>query len=150
MEPLRHFYEGERKVLLMFETRLQGRHSSWQAPAAVACFILAIVASIAGSVLTTAWILNAQQHPALYAVGVILLVLALPMLILGGHCLDLRDRELEGSNTAYLFSWSEFRYGEREIAHVRSGLVILLPVRHIVSAIQPTRERGKMGLRWRR
>lgn len=77
----------------MSKIRLERRHSAWQIPAAVACFVLALVAGVAGSFLTTGWILNAQQHPALYSVGLTLLILALPTLILGGHFLDLRDRE---------------------------------------------------------
>lgn len=92
MEPLRLFYEDERKVLLMFNIRLQSKHPSWLVPSAVACFALSAIAGVGGSLLTTDWILNAQQHPALYAVGLILLLLFLPLLILGGHCLDLQDK----------------------------------------------------------
>ena len=92
MEPLRLFYEDERKVLLMFKIRLQSKHSAWHVPSAVACFALSVIAGVGGSLLTTGWILNAQQHPALYAIGLILLLLFLPLLILGGHCLDLQDK----------------------------------------------------------
>jgi hypothetical protein len=50
---------------------------------------------MAGAVLTTSWILNAQAHPTLYTVGLTLLILALPILIMGGHFLDLMDRKRE-------------------------------------------------------
>ncbi len=100
MEPLRLFYEQERKVLSMFKISLERGHSSWLISAAVTCFVLALVAGVAGSFLTTGWILNAQQHPALYSVGLTLLILALPILILGGHFLDLRDRKPKRSDTA--------------------------------------------------
>ena len=70
-------------------------HSSWEAPAAFACFVTAVVVGIAGAVLTTSWILNAQAHSTLYTVGLALLILALPIVILGGHFLDLMDRKRE-------------------------------------------------------
>ncbi|HKY30022.1 MAG TPA: hypothetical protein VJM12_18920 [Pyrinomonadaceae bacterium] len=46
-----------------------------------------------GTLLTTDWLLNAQLHPWLHAVGLTLLILAIPILLLGGHCLDLMDRQ---------------------------------------------------------
>lgn len=60
--------------------------------AAFACFAGAVIAAAIGTLLTTAWILNAQQHPLLHGFGLVLLIAALPILLAGGHCLDLRDR----------------------------------------------------------
>jgi hypothetical protein len=98
MEPLRPFYAEERKVLLMFRIRPLHTQLVWQAPAAVAFFALAISAVIAGSLLTTNRILNAHEHPALYALGLISLILALPIAMLGAHCLDLMDQQQKRSN----------------------------------------------------
>jgi hypothetical protein len=92
MEPLHHFYAEARKVLLMFRIKPQRTQLAWQAPAAVAFFALAISAVIAGSLLTTNGILN--EHPALYVVGLISLILALPIAMLGAHCLDLMDHSI--------------------------------------------------------
>ena len=92
MEPLRPFYAEERTVLLMFRIKSQRTHLAWQALAAVALFVLAVIAVIAGSLLTTNRILNAHEHPTLYAVGLISLLLALPIALLGAHCLDIMDR----------------------------------------------------------
>ena len=92
MEPLRPFYAEERKLLLMFRINLQPVRPAWHASAAVACFVLAAIAGIGGSLLTTSAILNAHSHPMLYAVGLTSLILALPTAILGAHCLDLIDR----------------------------------------------------------
>ena len=92
MEPLRPFYAEERKVLLMFRINLQPARPAWHASAAVACFVLAAIAGVGGILLTTNAILNAHDHPTLYAVGLTSLILALPMAILGAHCLDLMDR----------------------------------------------------------
>ena len=60
---------------------------------AFSCFAGAFVAGVVGSLLTTTWILNGQVHPWFRGLGLILLVVALPVLILGGHYLDLGDRE---------------------------------------------------------
>ena len=100
MEPLRPFYADERKVLLVFRKDLKRTQPAWHAPAAVACFVLAVFAGLAGSLLTTNSILNAQAHPTLYAVGLTLLILALPIAILGAHCLDLKDRQQKRSRAA--------------------------------------------------
>ena len=77
----------------MFKLKLH-RTSAWHARAAVACFVLAVIAAVIGSLLTTNAILNAHAHPTLHAVGVTLLLLALPIAILGAHCLDMMDRRL--------------------------------------------------------
>lgn len=81
----------------MFHIGFQRTQPGWHAPAAVACFVLAGIAALSGSLLTTNAILNAHEHPTLYAVGLISLILAFPMVILGAHCLDLRDRSQKGS-----------------------------------------------------
>jgi hypothetical protein len=93
MEPLRAFYADERKVLLMFRKELKRTQPGCHAPAAVACFLVAVIAGLAGSLFTTNWILSAQEHSTLHAVGLTLLILALPIAILGAHCLDLMDRQ---------------------------------------------------------
>jgi hypothetical protein len=97
MEPLRPFYGEERKVLLMFGIKPQRTQLAWQAPAAAMCFVLAAIACLSGILLTTNAILNAHEHPALHAVGLISLILALPIAFLGAHCLDLMDRRQKRS-----------------------------------------------------
>ena len=99
MEPLRAFYTEERKVLMMFNINRQRARPAWHAPAAVACFVLAAIAALGGSLVTTNAILNAHDHPTLYAVGLTSLILALPIAILGAHCLDLMDRRQNKSDS---------------------------------------------------
>ena len=77
----------------MFKIKLENEPSLWYSGAALACFVVAVVAGAVGSVLTSASLLNAQQHPTVYAIGLISLIISLPILILGGHCLDLNDRK---------------------------------------------------------
>ena len=60
---------------------------------AFSCFAAAFVAGVVGSLLTTTWILNGQLHPWLRGLGLVLLVATMPSIILGGHCLDLGERE---------------------------------------------------------
>jgi len=64
----------------------------WQV-SALAFIVFAVVAAAAGSLLTTAWMINEQLHPWLHGLGLILLILAIPVFLVGGHCLDLRDRK---------------------------------------------------------
>ena len=100
MEPLRPFYEDERKVLLMLGKEVKRTPPAWHAPVAFACFLLAVIAGLVGSLFTTNWILSAQEHSTLHAVGLTLLLLALPIAILGAHCLDLKDRQQKPSRAA--------------------------------------------------
>ena len=100
MEPLRPFYAAERKVLLMFRIKPQRAQLAWLGPAAAVCFVLAVIVGVCGSLLTTNAVLNAHEHPALYAVGLISLILALPIAILGAHCLDLIERRQKKSDAA--------------------------------------------------
>lgn len=100
MEPLRLFYAEARKVPLMFRIRLQRTQLAWHTAAAVGCFVLAVIAGLSGTLLTTNTILNSRDHPTLYAVGLTLLILALPMAVLGAHFLDLMDRRQKRSDAA--------------------------------------------------
>ena len=59
---------------------------------AFCCFGSAFIAGVSGSLLTTTWILNEQLHPWLRGLGLILLIVAIPIFLLGGHCLDVGDR----------------------------------------------------------
>ena len=74
------------------------RNYTWEPIAALACFIGAGLSLVIGFVLTTAWVVNAQRHPFLHGVGLTLLIVGLPILILGGHCLDLNDRKAKKAN----------------------------------------------------
>ena len=67
---------------------------AWEPWAAIACFVVAAVSLAAGFVLTTSWLLNAQLHPLLHGLGLVLLIIGIPMIILGGHCMDLQDKKL--------------------------------------------------------
>ena len=60
---------------------------------ACSCFAAAFVAGVVGSLLTTTWIVNGQLHPWLRDLGLVLLVVTMPSIIMGGHCLDLGERE---------------------------------------------------------
>jgi hypothetical protein len=79
----------------MIVVKIQRNATPWQAVAAFACFVGAVLALAVGSLLTTAWVLNAELHPLLRGLGLTLLIVAIPILILGGHCLDLVDKQEE-------------------------------------------------------
>jgi hypothetical protein len=64
----------------------------WELLGAVTCFIAAVVFLAIGFVLTTRLLLNEQVHPLLHGIGLILLMLGIPMMLLGGHCMDLREK----------------------------------------------------------
>ena len=70
---------------------------SWEPMAAFACFAGSVVSLALGFALTTEWVLNAERHPVLHAVGLTFLIIGIPILILGGHCLDLMERKVKKS-----------------------------------------------------
>jgi hypothetical protein len=79
----------------MIVIRFQRNRSPWQAIAGFACILGAILSILFGSLLTTGWVLNAAIHPVLHALGLTLLIVAIPILILGGHCFDLLEKTKE-------------------------------------------------------
>ncbi|HEY8227725.1 MAG TPA: outer membrane beta-barrel protein, partial [Pyrinomonadaceae bacterium] len=75
-----------------------GRSELFWDVTAFSCFVGAFAAGVTGSVLTTTWILNGQLHPWLRGLGLILLILAIPIFVFGGHCLDIGDRKAPEGN----------------------------------------------------
>lgn len=79
--------------------RISTKSVAWRAAAAVGCFFSSALSLGIGFILTTGWILNADRHPMLHRVGITLLMIGIPILILGGHCLDLMERkEISGEH----------------------------------------------------
>ena len=70
---------------------------TWEPVAAATCFVGAVLALATGFVFTTGWLLNAEIHPLLHGIGIVLLIVGLPILILGGHFMDLRERNAHRS-----------------------------------------------------
>lgn len=66
----------------------------WEPVAAVFCFAGSVMSIALGFVFTTGWLLNANLHPLLHGIGLILLIVGIPILILGGHFMDLRERRV--------------------------------------------------------
>jgi hypothetical protein len=72
--------------------------ASWEPAAAFACFAGSIVSLALGFAFTTNSLISAVSHPFLHAVGITLLIIGIPILILGGHCLDLMDKKNKKSD----------------------------------------------------
>ena len=72
---------------------IQREPIGWEWLAAVACFVFAVLAIAIGFVFTTDWLLNAHLHPALHAIGIVLLIIGIPLIILGGHFMDLGEKK---------------------------------------------------------
>ena len=68
---------------------------AWELAAAIMCFMSATLSLVIGFVLTTRWLLNAQVHPLLHSLGLGLLIVGIPIMILGGHFMDLRERKIK-------------------------------------------------------
>lgn len=102
---------------------IHGEPPAWEPIAAVTCFVTGVLSLAIGCVLTTRWLLNEQLHPLLHGAGLILLVLGIPIVILGGHFMDLREKKLTKS-------------GNKPV-HVVIGLLALLFVLFIHSATSP-------------
>ena len=75
--------------------RIEGERITWEQVVAVVCFGGAVLSLATGFVFTTGWLLNSELHPLLHGVGIVLLIVGIPILILGGHFMDLRERKVE-------------------------------------------------------
>jgi hypothetical protein len=77
----------------MCEERIEPEPGFWEWLAAVACFFIGVLALAVGFVLTTDRLLNAHLHPSLHALGIVLLIIGIPVIILGGHFMDLGEKK---------------------------------------------------------
>ena len=66
---------------------------AWEPWAACGCFIAAVISLVIGVVLTTRWLLDEQVHPLLHGIGLVLLIIGIPLIILGGHFMDLSEKK---------------------------------------------------------
>lgn len=76
----------------MSEERLRRNVVAWDVVAAAFCFAVAVLSLAIGFVLTTRWLLNEQLHPLLHGIGLVLLIVGIPIMILGGHFMDMGER----------------------------------------------------------
>jgi len=104
--------------------------ASWEPGAAFACFAGSILSLALGFAFTTNWILNEVRHPLLHAVGITLLIIGIPILILGGHCLDLMEKKNKRSSKEL---HSQGNGGPKRL-HVVVGLVCLLSILYVSPA----------------
>ena len=79
--------------------RIDGKRVAWEPVAAAVCFVGAVLSIVIGFVFTTGWLLKAELHPLLHDVGLVLLIVGIPVLILGGHFMDLRERKGNHGNS---------------------------------------------------
>ena len=78
----------------MSEERIERGSVAWQPVAAAVCFVVAVLSLVIGFVLTTSRLLDFQLHPLLHDLGLVLLIIGIPILILGAHFMDLRERKV--------------------------------------------------------
>ena len=81
----------------MSEESVKRDVAAWDVVAAAACIVAAVLSLGIGFVLTTRWLLDDHLHPLLHAAGLVLLVLGIPIMILGGHFMDLGERKQHGN-----------------------------------------------------
>jgi predicted Na+-dependent transporter len=93
----------------MNERRVKPKGPTWEPAAAFACFACSILSLALGFALTTNSLLNAVRHPYLHAAGITLLIIGIPILILGGHCLDLMDKKNKKSDQVLHLSRGSLR-----------------------------------------
>ena len=77
----------------MSEERSGSEPGIWEWLAALACFFFGALSLAIGFVLTTDRLLDAHLHPSLHALGIVLLIIGLPVIILGGHFMDLGEKK---------------------------------------------------------
>ena len=77
----------------MSEEGVEPEPGFWEWLAAVACFAIGVLGLAIGFVLTTDRLLDAHLHPSLHALGIVFLILGIPVIILGGHFMDLGEKK---------------------------------------------------------
>jgi hypothetical protein len=77
----------------MSEERIEPEPGFWEWLAALACFAVGGLSLAVGFVLTTDRLLDAHLHPSLHALGIVLLIVGIPVIILGGHFMDLGEKK---------------------------------------------------------
>ena len=82
----------------MSEERLKREPAAWNMVAAALCFVVAVLSLAIGFVLTTRWLLDDHLHPLLHGLGLVLLVIGIPIMILGGHFMDMGERKNKHGN----------------------------------------------------
>lgn len=78
--------------MFMDQPRTKPNSARWAERAAFACFASSVLSLALGFVFTTNSLLDEILHPLVHAVGITLLIIGIPILILGGHCLDLMEK----------------------------------------------------------
>jgi hypothetical protein len=75
---------------------------TWRASGAVFGLSCGIISPLIGSILTAiAWFTGPEWHGfSIQRYGTVLLFLTIPLLIFGAHCLDLMDKQDEGTSKA--------------------------------------------------
>lgn len=71
---------------------------AWEPWAACVCFVVAGISLVIGFVFTTHRLLDDHIHPMLHAIGLVLLIIGIPVIILGGHFMDLNESKTKGIN----------------------------------------------------
>lgn len=95
----------------------------WEPLAAAMCFVSAVIALAIGFVFTTRWLLDDHLHPLLHGVGLVLLVAGIPIMILGGHFMDLRDKKRKRQS-----HYTDLKNNNGKSDHALIGLITLLAV----------------------
>jgi hypothetical protein len=96
---------------------------AWEPLAAAMCFVSAVIALAIGFVFTTRWLLDDHLHPLLHGVGLVLLVLGIPIMILGGHFMDLRDKKRKQQS-----HYADLKNNNGNANHALIGLITLLAI----------------------
>lgn len=95
-ESVKESKENEARLKELYRA---SRHShwTWQATGAVFCFTGVIIAALFGALLSAgAWVLGDETSGlSLHGVGSILLLSTIPLLLIGGCCLDFLEKRLE-------------------------------------------------------
>lgn len=76
----------------------QDRVRTWEAAGGACCFVAGIMAALLGTVLSAgAWIVGGEVHAWIQAAGTALLIVAIPLILFAGFCLDWAERKEESA-----------------------------------------------------
>jgi len=92
-------YTTERRSICMRKIINQKRLRTWEATAGVSCFVAGLLAPLLGSLLTVIeWIVGVTLHPWIHVAGTALFIVAIPLILFAGFCLDWAERAQKESS----------------------------------------------------
>jgi hypothetical protein len=94
----------------------QNRLRTWEERSGVCCLLAGLLAPLLGSLLTVIeWIVGAPAHPWLHVAGTALFIVAIPLILFAGFCLDWAEQgQKKSAHNTPSTKRQPYRFGQAE------------------------------------